>query len=440
VTDPTSATLRLLDDLFADGRPPNFAVRLWDETVWPAAAELEPRFTLVLRHPGSLPAMLWPPTQLAAAEAYIYDDIDIEGDFDAVFELADYLLVNKRWTVADRFALARRIRTLPRVRTPRAGKREVSRLPRPSAREYEIRANNSHFDLPNAIFPLFLGKHVLYSCGYFASSDEDLDTAQERKLELLCRKLRLRQGERLLDIGLGWGGFAIYAAETFGVRVDGVTPSALQAETARRFVRDAGLEDRVRVIVADCRDLPAEQAYDKIAAIEMFEHVSNPRLPEFFTHVHDLLRPGGAFLLQGIAEPVRFDRLSRRGRSFIHTWIWPNAEVVPVHHAVRCAELGGFELRDVESLREHYTLTLKRWARNLENAHDEFVSLTDEQLWRAFRLWTAGGAYGTAKGAISVYQSLFVKPREGVAELPFQRADWYTDDRTREPTEIYGSS
>ena len=425
--DAAQTTLSIVEDLFGAYRPRDFAVRLWDGTTWGPDPGEEARFTFVLEHPGALRAMLLPPSQLTLAEAYVYGDFDIDGDINAIFPFADYLLVG-RFGLGERLGLGRRLLSLPRTKRPRTGGREpFRRRAKLYSRDYDRQAVTYHYDLSNEFFRLMLGERMLYTCGYFASPDEDLDTAQERKLELICRKLRLEQGERLLDVGCGWGALAIYAAERYGVEVHGVTLSRPQADLAGELADAAGVADRVRFEARDYRELDPVEPYDKIASVCMFEHVAPHQLPDYFRRVQELLKPGGVFFNQGIARNIDFERTARRGDSFIERWVFPGCKVVPVSESVRAAELAGFEPRDLESLRDHYALTIAHWNRNVERNRERIVELIGEEAYRVFRLYTAGAVYGYRKGHVSVFQALFAKPKEGVAGLPLSRADWYAE-------------
>ena len=430
MADPRTTTLEVIEELFAKYPGRDFAVRLWDGTTWPGNGG-EPRATLVLKHPGSLRAMLLPPTQRVAGEAYVYGDVDIEGDVFGIFPVADYLLRERALGLREKLGLARRLRSLPR--SPRA--RDGRRAPEPEitarrySKEYDRQAVTSHYDLPQELFPLYLGRYLLYTSAYFASPDEDLDTAQERKLDLICRKLRLQPGERLLDVGCGWGSLSIWAARHYGVRAHGVTLSEPQAERARERAEEAGVADLVRFGARDYRDVESREGYDKIAAIEMYEHVAPHQLVDFFGRIHSLLRPGGAFMNQGIVRRIDFDQaVKRRGDSFMERWVWPNCVLVPVSEALRAAELAGFEIRDVENMRDHYTLTLTHWCRNVEANREQVIRLLGDDGYRLWRLWTAGAAYANERRHVGVHQVLHSKPRDGRSDLPLTRQDLYETD------------
>jgi cyclopropane-fatty-acyl-phospholipid synthase len=289
--------------------------------------------------------------------------------------------------------------------------------------ERDRQAVTYHYNVSNDFYALWLDQRMVYTCAYFAAPDEDLDTAQERKLDYLCRKLRLRRGERFLDIGCGWGGLVMHAAQHYGAEALGVTLSQPQAELAREGIRRAGLADRCRVEVRDYRELDSPGGYDKIASVGMFEHVGEAQLPTYFQQAWRLLRGGGVFLNHGIAssatQPVH------NGPSFTDRYVFPDIQVVPINTTLRAAEETGFEVRDVESLREHYMLTMRHWVRGLEARREEILRLTDKVTYRAWRLFFAAMAHRFRTGRLNLYQTLMVKPDRGDSGLPLTRADWY---------------
>jgi cyclopropane-fatty-acyl-phospholipid synthase len=417
-------SLSFLEGLLGDYHPRDFAVRLWEGTVWEPEPGWPARFTLVLNHPGALRGMFWPPGELALAEAYVHGDFDIEGRIDDLFPLADHLLDQHR-TVAELLRHGRWLLTLPSDRRgdrrgdrPRAEREAVRLRGIRHSKARDRRAVTYHYDVPGGFYALWLDERMVYSCAYFAAPDEDLDTAQERKLDYVCRKLRLHNGERMLDIGCGWGGLLIHAARRYGVSALGITLSEPQAELANERIRRAGLTDRCRVEVRDYREIEESEMYDKLVSVGMFEHVGEVHLPEYFRRAYHLLRPGGVFLNHGIASNT--DVPARRGSTFISRYVFPDGELVPIGTTVRAAESGGFEVRDVESLREHYALTLKHWVRRLEARR-----ITDETTYRVWRLYMSGSAHGFRTGRLNVYQTLLTKADRGESSLPLTRADWY---------------
>jgi cyclopropane-fatty-acyl-phospholipid synthase len=405
VPDPAVQTaLSFLQNLLDDYQPRDFAVRMWDGTHWNPEPGNPTRFTLVLQHPGSLRKMFFPPNELTLGEAYIYDDFDVEGNMEAIFSFADYLrglkenkarLLDYLWQI---------------LRMPSDGRRHTGRqAAQLSGKRHSIDrdklAVTYHYDVPNEFYELWLDNWMVYSCAYFRSLDDDLDTAQLNKLDYTCRKLRLHSGERLLDIGCGWGGLIIHAVQHYGVDAIGITLSQQQADFANARIREAGLEDQCRVDVLDYRQLDGVGAYDKLVSIGMFEHVGESLLREYFERAWRLLRSGGIFLNHGIARRIS-DPL-RRGPSFSDRYVFPDGELVAISQSLNIAEMIGFEVRDVESLREHYMHTLRHWVRRLEKHHAE------------------ASANGFKTGRLNVYQAVLVKPSQGDAGLPLTRTDLY---------------
>jgi cyclopropane-fatty-acyl-phospholipid synthase len=416
-------TLEIVGRLF-DGYDGDFAVRLWDGTVWESSPGRPPRFTLVLTHSGSLRAMLADPRriQLSLAKAFLGEHFDIEGDLEAVLPLADFLLKERKWGPTDQLWAARAVRALPSGNGLPDGPDGPRLQGRRDSAERLAQAVHYHYDLDPEFYGLFLDPRLVYTCAYFSSPDEDLATAQERKLDYVCRKLRLQPGERLFDIGCGWGALVMHAAQEYGVEAHGVTLSPRQAEVANERIRAAGLADRCRVEVRDYREVDGE--FDKVSSIGMFEHLSESGLAEYFERVFSVLRPGGAFLNHGIGESYLKGR--RRGGSFFMTYVFPDCHLMPISTASRLAEAAGFEVRDVESLREHYALTARAWRRGLEANHERAVAVAGEAVYRTWQLGMAAFAWGQDVGDLNLWQSLLVKPGPGGSSgLPLQRADWY---------------
>src|SRR5690349_1323763 len=287
------------EELFRGCDVPNIAVRFWDGSVWRLRSEQPTEATLVLRHPESMSRMLKWPVQLALGEAYIYDDIDVIGSIDALLPLADHLM-QRRWSAMDwvRCAVATwRQRGLDRL------PEETRTLVLHGRRHEKVRDKEAvrfHYDVPVEFYKLWLDSRLLYSAGYYQREDDGLEQAQTQKLEYLCRKLRLKSGDRVLDMGCGWGGFALYAAQTHGALVHGITLSRRQAEVANQRITAAGLSRRCRIEVRDYRDVHGERMYDKIISIGMVEHVGKHRLPPYYEQAMQLLDAGGVFLTEGI--------------------------------------------------------------------------------------------------------------------------------------------
>jgi len=416
---PSSVCIEFLDAVLGEYPRRDFQVRFWDGTIW--GAETQPRFTLVLKHPGALREMFASPSELTLGEAFIYNDFDLEGDLEAALDLSDYLLVQER-SLWERFDLKERLAKLPKSDRPQSGLHLVDFGGKVHSKQRDQQAISYHYDLPADFYALWLDPRMVYSCAYFNNPDEDLDSAQLRKLDYVCRKLRLRSGERLLDIGCGWGALIVHAAAHYGAECVGITLSVPQAEVARERLRRAGLNHRCRVEVSDYRDIDHDQHYDKIVSVGMFEHVGEARLPEYFHRAWKLMRSGGVFLNHGISHSATYHR---RGPSFTDRYVFPDGELVPISTSLRAAELSGFEVRDVESLREHYALTLHHWLKRLEFHSEEARQITSDTTYRIWRLYMAGSAHGFRSGRLNVYQTLLAKPANGRSGLPLTRGDWY---------------
>ncbi len=410
-----------LESLLAGSTVAGFAARFWDGSVRHMGGKGGERFTLVLNHPGALRRMFWPPNQLTLGEAFIYGDFDIEGDIVAAFDLADRLF-DLHWGVWERLRHGRFLLSLP-LQTRDDTSRGARLHGRPHSRRRDGEAVSFHYNTSNDFFRLWLDERLVYSCAVFADPGGPLDVAQERKLDYVCRKLRLQPGERLLDIGCGWGSLILHAAEHYGVEALGITVSSQQAELATERIAAAGLADRCRVELRDYRELEGEGRFDKLASVGMIEHVGRGKLEAYFRQAWRLLRPGGVFLNHGIASSRALPLPP--GPSFIDRYVFPDGDLPPIDTVIRTAEEERFESRDLESLREHYALTLRHWVRRLEARYDEALHLTDEVTCRIWRLYMAGSAHYFTTGRLNVYQLLLVKPDGGRSGLPLSRADWY---------------
>ena len=416
-------TIQILDQLLGQVSD-HVGVRLWNGMLWPDD-RMRPA-TLVLQHSGALAQMFSAGTEVGLAEAYLRNDFDIEGDIAIAFEVSDVLLGQLRnWK--RKLKMAALLFRASRVSGTSSARRLLKRRARKHSRERDREAVTFHYDLSNEFYHLWLDRHMVYSCAYFHSPSDNLDQAQEQKLDYVCRKLRLHPGQRLLDIGCGWGAFVVHAAKYFGVHAAGITLSKRQAEWAQACVREAGLDATVKIFVCDYRNVPAEpEHYDVIVSIGMAEHVGREELPNYFAIARRLLKPGGLFMNQAIGEGIIPRPGNQANDSFIERYVFPEGDIPPLSILLRSAESSGFEIRDVENLREHYALTLEYWLRRLEAQHSAALAFVNEETYRVWRLYLAGSGHGFRRGHIAVYQTLLTKLDDrGRTALPLTRSDWY---------------
>jgi len=440
MADAGSAARRVAEDLFGPPAERTFEIRYWDGVV-----ERPPNasaFALDVRTPSAFRRMLLPPTELKIVEAYLFGDIDIVGDIEASAVLGD-VVAQRIGTAGAAWRLLQHLRALPSHDEhdddddEHGGvhvARRLFRLGRMHSKARDAHVVRFHYDVGNDFYSLWLDRQMVYSCAYFARGDETLDEAQTAKLDLVCRKLRLMPGERLLDIGCGWGALVIHAAKAYGVRATGITLSEQQAAFARARVEAEGLGDRVTIAIRDYRAL-GDQTFDKISSVGMVEHVGLARLPAYFAAAYRALASGGLFLNHGIisladARPrPLFDPILRRlwqRDQFIRRYVFPDGDLVPSTAVIGVAEHEAFELRDVESLREHYVTTLRHWVHRLEAHADEARAIVGDVTYRVWRLYMAASAHGFQIGRIGIIQSLFAKPdAAGIAHVPRTRDDIY---------------
>lgn len=424
----------ILARLFGDPAERTFAVRYWDGSEERGAAA--PLFTLVVRRAGALRRVLLPPSELALVEAFLRDDLDVEGSLEAASSLGDMLAARLR-SLGAVAALLPLVRALPASDGPTgsAAERRFAKRAARHTKRLDAEAVRFHYDVGNDFYRLWLDDRMQYSCAYFPTGGETLDAAQDAKLSHICRKLRLRTDDRLLDIGCGWGGLLVYAAQRYGVSGVGITLSEPQAAIARARIADAGVGDRCRVEVRDYRDLAGLDRFDKVVSVGMREHVGRRRLPDYFRAAYGALVPGGLFLDHGIVRgggqekrgvTARVARRMWRRDAFVRRYVFPGGELVALPRLIGDAEAAGFETRDVENLREHYILTLRHWVRRLEAHHAEAVALVGERVYRVWRLYMAATVLGFRGGRLTLCQSLYARPTaDGTAHVPLTRADLY---------------
>ena len=376
----------------------------------------------------ALRRMLWSPGQLGLSRAYVAGEITAHGD---IFEAFAALSSAGKFaepgpfsppTPRELWALLKtgiRLGALGPNPAPPPEEAKVEKHGHRHSKKRDAAAISHHYDVGNDFYRLVLGPSMVYSCAVWSDESKSLEEAQEEKLDLVCRKLGLQPGQRLLDVGCGWGSFALHAAERYGVTVVGITISTEQAELVRKRVAEAGLTDRVEIRVQDYRDID-DGPYDAISSIGMSEHVGREQLDHYVSQLHGLLRPGGRMLNHAIswnAGPTEDDP-----DSFLPRYVFPDGQMLSLSEVMTALEGGGFEVLDVEALRRHYALTLRAWVKNLEEQWDEAVRLTSEGRARVWRLYMASSALGFEGGLTGVNQVLVQKA--GGEEPPLRLREW----------------
>ncbi|MFJ3533031.1 class I SAM-dependent methyltransferase [Streptomyces sp. NPDC090132] len=412
------------------GEPLPVRIRAWDgsESGPPEAP------ALVFRSRRALRRLLWKPGELGLARAWVAGELDIEGDLYEALDLVAGLIWERGVEAKDSVHPVRD----PKVRAAAKGLLQLAGpWPPPPPPPEEVRrrtgalhtkrrdkeAISHHYDVGNDFYELVLGPSMVYSCAYWEDGGT-LEDAQRDKLDLVCRKLALKEGDRLLDVGCGWGSMAIHAAREYGARVTGVTLSTEQAAFARKRIAEEGLTDRIEIRVQDYRDV-RDGPYDAISSIGMAEHVGSVRYREYADDVYALLKPGGRLLNHQIARRPEKDESAYHVDEFIDAYVFPDGELAPLGRTVATLEEAGFEARDVESLREHYALTLRRWVANLEKEWPRAVKMTSPGRARVWRLYMAASALSFEHNKIGVNQILAVRPAEGgAARMPLRARDW----------------
>jgi cyclopropane-fatty-acyl-phospholipid synthase len=433
--DGIDLAVALLTRLFANFSG-TLSLRLWTGNSFrvgsgPSDAPA-PSYTLVLHSPQTVSTLILGRDPLRLAEMYFRGELDIEGDLFDALELRNHL-ASMRLRLLDRIkavVAALRLRNLRETHsdsTQREFALAAKRVKRHSKAEND-QAIQFHYDISNDFYALWLDKAMVYSCAYFEAPEVDLDHAQTEKMEHICRKLMLKPGESLLDIGCGWGALLIHAAKYHGVRAHGITLSQKQLELARERIVSAGLESRVTVEKLDYRDLGGDSVYDKVVSVGMVEHVGLKNLPIYFATINRVLKPAGLFLNHGITHDVDGwdDTVSTE---FINRYVFPDGQLDTIANIQSLMEKAQFEITDVESLRRHYALTLRRWVANLERHHAEALKYVSESTYRVWRLYMSSSALDFEAGGIGVYQVLANKRARSSAQLPLTRRHVYSDRR-----------
>jgi cyclopropane-fatty-acyl-phospholipid synthase len=350
--------------------------------------------------------LLIDPTLESLGQAYVEGLIDVEGKLEDILAMAHGL------TDASAEESPSLLQRLTRRRSAHT-------------RELDRNAIRYHYDVSNEFYAEWLDPAMVYSCAYFENGDEDLATAQQKKIDHILTKIQLKPGQRLLDIGCGWGALVIRAAQKFGARCVGVTLSDNQYELARERVKQAGLEGQVEIRLQDYRDV-ADGPFDRITSVGMFEHVGINHLVEYFGKVRELLAPDGWVMNHGITSTDAEDaETSKGGGGFIDRYVFPHGELPHIATVLKTMQLGGLEAYDVENLRRHYAHTLQHWSRNFEDKRERVRALVDEKRWRIWRVYLAGCAWAFEHDEVAIYQVLCRPARQSAEGLPWSRRWMY---------------
>ena len=428
----TEAATRIIQKLLGrfDGA---VALRLWNDVTHSfgkCADRVAPSFTLVLRDSAVLRDLVLKRGPIPLADAYFHGRLDVEGDLYAALGLKHHLQ-NLELSGRERAGLlmdALRLAFKPARKIAPAGYVPTTRqFTHDHSLESDRAAISHHYDVSNDFYKLFLDERMVYSCAYFHSSDDTLETAQAQKLDHICRKLRLHPGERLLDIGCGWGALVIWAAKHYGVHAHGITLSQAQLDEAKKRIAAEGLEDRITVELRDYRALEGEGVYDKVSSVGMFEHVGLANLPQYNATVHRVLKANGLFLNHGITHEENGWQKTV-DTEFINRYVFPDGELDRVSNVQAGMEAAQFEIQDVENLRIHYARTLRHWVSRLEAHHDEATIYVSEATYRVWRLYMAASALEFESGGTAIYQILASRrpnARPYMQPVPLTRQDLY---------------
>ncbi len=414
------------------GRGIDLPVRLWDGTT---LGPTDRSYRLELRTPSAVRELL-PVSDLSAGEAYVAGVLDVDGSFiDALHDIAA-LREEGSFGLRTMLGLARDLWSLP-APPQHDGQGGPTLRGRAHLPERDAAAVRHHYDVGNDFYGLILDDELVYSCALFDAVDAAapagdrtaLTRAQVRKLDTVCSKLHLRPGERLLDIGCGWGALVQHAARHYDVEAVGITLSPPQADLARQRIADAGLDRQVEIRVADYREL--DEAFDAVASVGMVEHVGHEALHDYVRVLDRVVGPGGRLLNHGITTGWRTEArdFSVEQDSFIGTYVFPDGALIPIGEMVGAVHSAGFEIRDVEQLRPHYALTLRHWVANLESVWDQAVAEVGERSARIWRAYMSGSVVGFETGDLGVVQTLAVRHD---AELPLGR-EWMHPDHPSAP-------
>lgn len=411
----------------------NVSVKLWDGSVVPLGNEVDGKYTIELSGPGVVGELLRRPGLETLVRLYATGHVSFEGgdliDFSSALRTdrsnRQRLKELNKWKLAAGaipflFSKTNEADVSHDFRDDMIGRVERRR----DNKDYV----QFHYDVSNEFYELFLDKEMVYTCAYFKTPEASLDQAQQDKLDMICRKLRIKPGDRLLDIGCGWGALLCHAATKYGAIAHGITLSQTQHDYAKEKIERLGLSDQVSVQICDYAD--HEGSYDKVVSVGMSEHIGVANYPRYFGKINSLLRDRGTVLNHAIARRSKASKRSmsriRPERKLLLKYIFPGSELTPVGMTTDVLEQIGFEVQDVESWREHYALTTRHWCQRLSANKERAIELVGPERYRLWVAYLAGAAGGFEAGSIKLFQVLATKhAAKGLSELPSTREDMY---------------
>ena len=426
-----SAARRILHHV-ADKMDARFSVRLWDGSMVPLGKQVEVNSFISINSPRVFSTLLKSPTLETLVRLYATGRIDFHADDLMTFwDMVRQKQSKDRIRSIDKSVLLRELPIFLFSPSEKLGSSHEYSSDESGVKESH-RSNidyiQFHYDLSNEFYALFLDPEMVYSCGYFKEAGNSLEQAQKDKLDIICRKLRLKSGEKMLDIGSGWGGLICHAARNYGVKAHGVTLSQKQYEYTLAKIKRLGLEGQVTVELKDYMKL--EGTFDKIASVGMFEHIGLANIPAYFSKMNSLLRDRGVLLNHAITRRAKPDKKKflkiRPSMKLLQKYIFPGGAIDHIGHSIESMETSGFEVRDVESLREHYALTTTHWCRRLLARRDEAIKLVGAERYRIWVAYIGGVSFGFTDGYSNIYQTVAIKrSSKGHSGLPMTRQDWY---------------
>ncbi len=408
------------------------SVRLWDGSRHPLGRNVTSDLSIAINSPGALTSMVRWPSLDRLIRHYAHGRIDVEGG--SILDLGERLSgkeTRKQLKKVNKLALLKEAAPLlfGQSDNPNASRGyEGDEVGTRKSNRDDTRYIQFHYDVSNDFYRLFLDEAMIYTCAYFTDWSNSIDQAQQDKLEMICRKLRLKAGDRMLDIGCGWGGLICYAAQHYNVQAVGVTLSQEQYDLAKETIAKLGLADKVEVRLQNYLDL--NESFDKISSIGMYEAIGVKAYPTYFGKIRSLLAEDGLFLNHGITRRGKRKKTGfakRPEQRALLKYIFPGGELDDIGNTVQHMEIAGFEVHDVEGWREHYELTTKLWCERLTARRDEAIAIVGPETYRIWVAYLAGCSLAFKRGSARIFQTVASKSAKGASPLPPTRADLYRD-------------